>query len=172
MGSNPTADIWKRVRQRFAARHSREQINIQAPSGDRTHDHTLTKRMLCQLSYRGKCSTARARCARVAILGKLAALTHTHTHTRTQTHTHTHIHTHTHSHTDTQTHRHTNAHVRWRRVLIVRVRNEQKMTTPGVEPGLSRPQRDVLTTRRCGLLPKRQTQRSWTGIARIMKRMR
>ena len=26
------------------------------------------------------------------------------------------------------------------------------MTTPGVEPGLSRPQRDVLTTRRCGLL--------------------
>jgi hypothetical protein len=156
VGSNPTADIWKRVRQRFAARHSREQINIQAPSGDRTHDHTLTKRMLCQLSYRGKCSTARARCARVAILGKLAALTHTHTH----------------SHTDTQTHRHTNAHVRWRRVLIVRVRNEQKMTTPGVEPGLSRPQRDVLTTRRCGLLPKRQTQRSWTGIARIMKRMR
>ena len=27
-----------------------------------------------------------------------------------------------------------------------------KMTTPGVEPGLSRPQRDVLTTRRCGRL--------------------
>ena len=26
------------------------------------------------------------------------------------------------------------------------------MSTPGVEPGLSRPQRDVLTTRRCGLL--------------------
>ena len=26
------------------------------------------------------------------------------------------------------------------------------MTTPGVKPGLSRPQRDVLTTRRCGLL--------------------
>ena len=26
------------------------------------------------------------------------------------------------------------------------------MTTPGVEPGLSRPQRDILTTRRCGLL--------------------
>ena len=25
------------------------------------------------------------------------------------------------------------------------------MSTPGVEPGLSRPQRDVLTTRRCGL---------------------
>ena len=25
------------------------------------------------------------------------------------------------------------------------------MTTPGVEPGLSRPRRDVLTTRRCGL---------------------
>ena len=31
-----------------------------------------------------------------------------------------------------------------------------KMSTPGVEPGLSRPQRDVLTTRRCGLL-KSQT---------------
>ena len=27
-----------------------------------------------------------------------------------------------------------------------------KLTTPGVEPGLSRPQRDVLTTRRCGRL--------------------
>ena len=27
----------------------------QAPSGDRTHDHTLTKRMLYQLSYRGTC---------------------------------------------------------------------------------------------------------------------
>ena len=24
-----------------------------APDGDRTHDHTLTERMLCQLSYRG-----------------------------------------------------------------------------------------------------------------------
>ena len=29
----------------------------------------------------------------------------------------------------------------------------EKKTTPGVKPGLSRPQRDVLTTRRCGLLP-------------------
>ena len=29
----------------------------------------------------------------------------------------------------------------------------KKMTAPGVEPGLSRPQRDVLTTRRCGLVP-------------------
>ena len=28
---------------------------------------------------------------------------------------------------------------------------EGNMSTPGVEPGLSRPQRDVLTTRRCGL---------------------
>ena len=28
---------------------------------------------------------------------------------------------------------------------------KRKMSTPGVEPGLSRPQRDVLTTRRCGL---------------------
>ena len=27
-----------------------------------------------------------------------------------------------------------------------------KLTTPGVEPGLSRPRRDVLTTRRCGRL--------------------
>ena len=27
-----------------------------------------------------------------------------------------------------------------------------KVSTPGVEPGLSRPQRDDLTTRRCGLL--------------------
>ena len=30
--------------------------------------------------------------------------------------------------------------------------NYAEMSTPGVEPGLSRPQRDVLTTRRCGLL--------------------
>ena len=29
----------------------------------------------------------------------------------------------------------------------------QHMSTPGVEPGLSRPRRDVLTTRRCGLIP-------------------
>jgi hypothetical protein len=28
-------------------------LNNGAPSGDRTHDRTLTKRMLCQLSYRG-----------------------------------------------------------------------------------------------------------------------
>jgi hypothetical protein len=28
--------------------------SARAPSGDRTHDHTLTKRMLCQLSYRGE----------------------------------------------------------------------------------------------------------------------
>ena len=27
----------------------------------------------------------------------------------------------------------------------------QLLSTPGFEPGLSRPQRDVLTTRRCGL---------------------
>ena len=26
---------------------------LKAPCGDRTHDHTLTKRMLCQLSYGG-----------------------------------------------------------------------------------------------------------------------
>ena len=32
-------------------------------------------------------------------------------------------------------------------------RTLRKMTTPGVEPGLSRPRRDVLTTRRCGRLP-------------------
>ena len=30
------------------------------------------------------------------------------------------------------------------------VLGEFKLSTPGVEPGLSRPQRDVLTTRRCG----------------------
>ena len=30
--------------------------------------------------------------------------------------------------------------------------SHQKMSSPGVEPGLSRPQRDVLTTRRWGLL--------------------
>ena len=30
------------------------------------------------------------------------------------------------------------------------------MSTPGVEPGLSRPRRDVLTTRRCGQLSKRR----------------
>ena len=28
------------------------------------------------------------------------------------------------------------------------------MTLPGIEPGLLRPQRNVLTTRRCGLLPE------------------
>ena len=33
---------------------------------------------------------------------------------------------------------------------------ELRMTTPGVEPGLSRPRRDVLTTRRCGRLSSRQ----------------
>ena len=27
---------------------------------------------------------------------------------------------------------------------------DNKVSTPGVEPGLSRPRRDVLTTRRCG----------------------
>ena len=31
------------------------------------------------------------------------------------------------------------------------------MTTPGIEPGLSRPRRDVLTTRRCGLADSRAT---------------
>ena len=33
----------------------------------------------------------------------------------------------------------------------------EAVTTPGVEPGLSRPQRDVLTTRRCGRLRGLQT---------------
>ena len=28
--------------------------------------------------------------------------------------------------------------------------SDNKVSTPGVEPGLSRPRRDVLTTRRCG----------------------
>ena len=32
-----------------------------------------------------------------------------------------------------------------------------ELTTPGIEPGLSRPQRDVLTTRRCGRLRGFQT---------------
>ena len=32
------------------------------------------------------------------------------------------------------------------------LRGREPVSTPGVEPGLSRPQRDVLTTRRCGLL--------------------
>ncbi len=31
----------------------RERRSNEAPSGDRTHDRTLTERMLCQLSYRG-----------------------------------------------------------------------------------------------------------------------
>ena len=31
-----------------------------------------------------------------------------------------------------------------------------EMSTPGVEPGLSRPRRDVLTTRRCGQLDENQ----------------
>ena len=31
-----------------------------------------------------------------------------------------------------------------------RAKLERNMSTPGVEPGLSRPRRDVLTTRRCG----------------------
>ena len=31
-------------------------------------------------------------------------------------------------------------------------RDRTQMSSPGVEPGLSRPQRDVLTTRRCGRL--------------------
>ena len=33
-------------------------FNEEAPSGDRTHDRTLTKRMLCQLSYRGRKQSA------------------------------------------------------------------------------------------------------------------
>ena len=45
----------------------------------------------------------------------------------------------------------------WNDILQDHVRARElgtckKMTTPGVEPGLSRPQRDVLTTRRCGRL--------------------
>ena len=34
--------------------------------------------------------------------------------------------------------------------LIMHDFHTYQMSTPGVEPGLSRPQRDVLTTRRCG----------------------
>ena len=37
-----------------------------------------------------------------------------------------------------------------RRCFLGPSRQQQSMSTPGVEPGLSRPQRDVLTTRRCG----------------------
>ena len=37
------------------------------------------------------------------------------------------------------------------------------MTTPGVEPGLSRPQRDILTTRRCGLLKCLRVQAASTS---------
>ena len=38
------------------------------------------------------------------------------------------------------------------RMCLAPVSIGERMSTPGVEPGLSRPQRDVLTTRRCGLL--------------------
>ena len=36
--------------------------------------------------------------------------------------------------------------------LVAGVLGINDLTTPGVEPGLSRPRRDVLATRRCGLL--------------------
>ena len=35
-------------------------------------------------------------------------------------------------------------------VAFVASRAQVKLTAPGVEPGLSRPRRDILTTRRCG----------------------
>ena len=39
------------------------------------------------------------------------------------------------------------------------------MSTPGVEPGLLRPQRDVLTTRRCGPLHMRKSSQERTSCA-------
>ena len=57
---SPSDSDAQRTRQRFNAerREASPQkdsciASQEAPSGDRTHDRTLTKRMLCQLSYRG-----------------------------------------------------------------------------------------------------------------------
>ena len=41
------------------------------------------------------------------------------------------------------------------------------MSTPGFEPGLSRPQRDVLTTRRCGLEIKLALQERNASLSRV-----
>ena len=56
----------------------------------------------------------------------------------------------------------------WRSVLpgclfTCDVNRPAKLTTPGVEPGLSRPRRDVLTTRRCGRMIsiREMSCRSW-----------
>ena len=38
-----------------------------APCGDRTHDHTLTKRMLCQLSYRGDVRMSKRKLCKLSI---------------------------------------------------------------------------------------------------------
>ena len=47
---------------------------------------------------------------------------------------------------------------------LSRARGRAKtVSTPGVEPGLSRPQRDVLTTRRCGLLRTDNTNQRNVG---------
>ena len=40
----------------------------------------------------------------------------------------------------------------WTPRQIIKTLHRATLTTPGVEPGLSRPRRDVLTTRRCGRL--------------------
>ena len=45
--------------------------------------------------------------------------------------------------------------------------NRQSMTAPGVEPGLSQPQRDVLTTRRCGLEIKLAPQVRKESLSRV-----
>ena len=46
-------------------------------------------------------------------------------------------------------------YVRWHSCMCARWHG---MTAPGVEPGLSWPQRGVLTTRRCGLLACMRSQ--------------
>ena len=59
VGSNPTAGcaVWPRhhlgCAHRAVCAARRTHPFASAPDGDRTHDHTLTERMLCQLSYRG-----------------------------------------------------------------------------------------------------------------------
>ena len=59
----PPSPVGRAHRKRLSTGNARAQ---RAPSGDRTHDHTLTKRMLCQLSYRGSCGGGGARAMRRA----------------------------------------------------------------------------------------------------------
>jgi hypothetical protein len=52
-------------------------------------------------------------------------------------------------------------------ITLLQIICSHKLTTPGVEPGLSRPRRDVLTTRRCGRLnASRQRSSTHTTIYR------